>query len=130
MEKEKDVTNVDGQTHTYTDGHSEYSVNPRLVDSDSQKDSTCAPLQLMEGKNWPYLYWVIRFLRYFFFQSLTVSLLTLISPNAVLPHKIRASKEASGGGSFVSLLNLFPITEQYSDNIVTLLALLSNFMRF
>ena len=38
---------------------------------------TCGPLQLMEGKNWPYLYWVIRFLRYFFFKSLTVSLVTL-----------------------------------------------------
>ena len=32
---EKDVTSVDGQTDT----HSEYSVNPRLVDSDSQKNN-------------------------------------------------------------------------------------------
>ena len=38
MKKEKDVTNVDGQTDTradrHTDTHSEYSVN---LDSDSQK---------------------------------------------------------------------------------------------
>ena len=37
MKKEKDVTNVDGQTDTrtdrHTDTHSEYSVN---LDSDSQ----------------------------------------------------------------------------------------------
>ena len=55
-----------------------------------------------------------------------MSLLTLISPNAVLPHKLRACKETSGGGKFCLPLRFV------SDHgaIVTLLALLSHFMRF
>ena len=41
------------------------------------RGSTCVPLQLMEGIIWPYLYWVIRLLMYFFFHSVSMSLLTL-----------------------------------------------------